>query len=141
MVIKSLSVTAPVKDAEAPLVMVRLFMETETPLIAPPVPASRPRSNAPPPMPAPKMIFAPEADPVMVATLELAPRVTPPEPKLITSPELLIEARTMDAALPVKFNPPSKLKVSPPSPSVTPPELRKLVFVVMEFEVPVNSIL
>lgn len=35
MVIKSLTVTAPVKDADAPLVMVKFLMATEVPVIAP----------------------------------------------------------------------------------------------------------
>ena len=145
MVIKSLTVTAPVKAAEAPLVTVKSLIATDVPVIAPPVPASSSKLKAAPVMPEPKIIFAPAAEPVIVATVELAVSVTPPgpEPKLITSPELLIAPPNLLAALPVKFKPPSNKKESVPalSPRVTLTVLRKLVLVVIVFAAPVNSIL
>ena len=142
MVIKSLTFTAPVNAAEVPLVMVRLLMFTDVPVIAPPVPASSPRSKAPV-MPEPKIIFAPPTEPFVVATVELAVSVTPPGPfpKLMSSPELLIAPPNLLAALPEKFKPPSNKKVSPPSPRVTLTVLRKLVLVVIVFVAPVNAIL
>ena len=45
VVIRSFTVIAPVNAAEAPLFKVRLLMFTEVPVIAPPVPAVRPKSN------------------------------------------------------------------------------------------------
>ena len=139
-----MTVTAPVKAAEAPLVMVKSLIATDVPVIAPPVPASRSKLNVPV-MPEPKIIFAPAAEPVIVATVELAVSVTPPGPvpKLIASPELLMKPPNLLAALPVKFKPPSNKKESVPalSPRVTLTVLRKLVLVVIVFVAPVNSIL
>ena len=97
MVIKSFTVTALVNAADAPLLMVKSLMATDVPVIAPTVPALSPRLNAPV-MPVPKRIFAPAAEPVIVATVELPVSVTLPEPvpKLITSPELVMAAPTLD---------------------------------------------
>ena len=127
--IKSLTVTAPVKAADAPLLMVKSLMATDVPVIVPTDPALSPRLNAPV-MPVPKRIFEPAAEPVIVATVELPVSVTLPEPvpKLITSPELVMAAPTLDAALPVKFKPPLNKKLSVPSPKVTRPVLRKSTF-------------
>ena len=87
-VIKSLTVTAPVNAAEAPLVMVRLLIATDVPVMAPPVPASRPKLKelAPSVMPAPKVIN-PEPEPNVV----LALRVTALE-KVIFPPVVIMEA-------------------------------------------------
>ena len=63
VVIKLFSVTLPVNAAEAPLVIVKLLMATDVPVIAPVVPAFRPKSINAPLMPAPKVIAAPAAEP------------------------------------------------------------------------------
>ena len=136
MVIKSLTVTAPVKAAEAPLLMVKSLMATDVPVIAPPVPASSPRLKAPV-MPAPKRIAAPAGELVMVATVELFVSVEPPVPKLITSPELLIVPPNLLAALPPKVKPLLSKKVSVPSPKVTRPLLAKFKFCAKVLPVPV----
>ena len=143
-VIKSLTVTAPVNAADAPLVMVRLLMLTDVPEMALPVPAFKPKLKelAPSVMPAPKVMFEPADEPVVVSMVESAVNVTPPVPKLITSPELVMAAPTLDAALPknklpVKFKPPSKRNVSPPLPKVTAPVLRKSTLATKVLLVPV----
>ena len=139
MVIKSLTVTAPVNAAEAPLLMVKSLMATDVPVIAPPVPASSPRLKAfiPSVIPAPKKIFWPAREPVVVATVELFVSVEPPVPKLITLPELLIAPPNLLAALPAKFKPPLNKKVSDPSPKVTRPLLAKSTFWAKVLPVPV----
>ena len=134
-----MTVTAPVKAAEAPLLMVKSLMATDVPVIAPPVPASSPRLKAPV-MPAPKRIAAPAGELVMVATVELFVSVEPPVPKLITSPELLIVPPNLLAALPPKVKPLLNKKVSAASPKVTllpTPVLRKLTFCAKVLPVPV----
>ena len=139
-VIKSLTVTAPVNAADAPLVMVKLLMLRDVPVIPPPVPAFKPKLKelAPSVMPAPKVMFAPAAEPVVVATVVLLVRVTPPVPKLITSPELVMAAPTLDIALPVKAKPPLKVNVSAVAlPKVTAPELRKSTSATKELPEPV----
>ena len=124
--------------AEAPLVIVKLLMATDVPVIAPPVPAFRPKLNAVPVMPAPKVIAAPAAEPVVVATLELSVNITPPVPKFITSPLLVMVAATLDAALPVKFMPPPNANVLAVAlPKVTRPVLRKSTFNTKVFVPPV----
>ena len=126
VVIKSLTVTALVNAADAPLVIVRLLIATVAPVMAPPVPAFKPKLKAAPLMLAPKVMFAPAVEPPPVLpTVEAAVIVTPPVPKLITSPELVMAAPTLDVELPVKFKPPSNANVSPPLPKVTRPLLRK----------------
>ena len=143
-VIKSLTVTAPVNAADAPLVMVKSLIATVVPVMAPPVPAFKPKLKelAPSVMPAPKVMFEPADEPVVVSMVESAVNVTPPVPKLITSPELVMAAPTLDAALPknklpVKFKPPSKRNVSPPLPKVTAPVLRKSTLATKVLLVPV----
>ena len=136
MVIKSLTVTAPVKAAEAPLLMVKSLMATDVPVIAPPVPASSPRLKAPV-MPAPKRIAAPAGELVMVATVELFVSVESPVPKLITSPELLIVPPNLLAALPPNVKPLLSKNVSVPSPKVTRPLLAKFKFCAKVLPVPV----
>ena len=68
VVIKSFTVTAPVNAADAPLVIDKLLMATEVPVIAPVVPASRSKLNKPV-MPAPKVRLPP---PVEVSVEPLA---------------------------------------------------------------------
>ena len=127
--------------AEAPLVIVKLLMATDVPVIAPPVPAFKPKSNAPV-MPAPKVMAAPAGSkPVGVATLELSVNVTPPVPKFITSPLLVMVAATLDAALPLKVKPPSNANVLAVAlPKVTRPVLRKSTFNTKVFVPPVMLI-
>ena len=67
VVIKLFSVTLPVNAADTPLVMVRLLMLTDVPVMAPFVPALSPRLKAPP-MPAPKAISSPAPAPVVMVT-------------------------------------------------------------------------
>lgn len=64
-VIKSLTVTASVNAADAPLVMVKSVIATVVPVMAPPVPAFKPKLKelTPSVMPAPKRMFAPVAEP------------------------------------------------------------------------------
>ena len=69
VVIKLFSVTLPVNAAEAPLVIVKLLMATDVPVIAPVVPAFRPKSINAPLMPAPKVIAAPAAEPPEVVSI------------------------------------------------------------------------
>ena len=137
--IKSLTVTAPVKAADKPLVMVRSLMLTDVPEIAPPVPAFRPRLKEPAPsvIPAPKVIAAPADEAVVVFTVLFWVKITPPVPKLISSPELVMAAPTLDTALPVKVKPPSKANVSPPSPRVTRPVFKKSTLAAKLLLVPV----
>ena len=77
----------------------------------------------------PKVISAPPPPTVLLTEL-LNTKVTPPVPKLITSPELLMKPPTLLAALPVKFKPLLNKKVSVPAtpPKVTRPLLRKSTF-------------
>ena len=72
MVIKSLTFTASVKAAEAPLVMIRLLMFTDVPEIAPTAPALRFKLKAlmPSVMVLPKSIL-----PVPVVSIVSAPKV------------------------------------------------------------------
>ena len=143
VVIKSFTVIAPVNAAETALLKVRLLMATVVPVIAPVEPAVRPKLNVPAPsvIPAPNVIAAPVAVPpaLVVSTVESAVSVTPPVPKLITSPELLIAAARLTGALPVKFSPPLNRKASAvASPSVTAPVFRKSTFWVKVLPVPVR---
>ena len=141
MVIKSLTVTAPVNAAEAPLLMVKSLMLTDVPVIAPTVPASSPRLKAliPSLIPAPKRMFWPIAKSCVVPTAESVCKVTPPIPKF-TIPPLLIAPPNLLAALPAKFKPPVNKKVSDPSPKVTllpTPVWRKSTFKAKVLPVPV----
>ena len=138
-VIKSLTVTAPVNAADAPLVMVKLLMLTDVPVMAPPVPAFKPKLKelAPSVMPAPKVMAAPVAAPDVVSMVLFWVKVTPAVPKLITLPELVMVAPTLDGALPVKAKPPVKRNVSPPLPKVTAPVLRKSTLATKVLLVPV----
>ena len=100
VVIKSLTVTAPVNAAEAPLVMVKLLMATVVPVMAPTVPAFRPRLKAPL-MPALKVIAAPVAElPALVVSIadELVVNVTVLL-KITSSEEVVIFTPAMVAAL------------------------------------------
>ena len=121
--------------------MVKLLMLTEVPVIAPPVPASKPRlyELTPSVIPAPNTIPAPtpETPPLVVSTVLFWFKVTPPVPKLITSPELLITPPRLDTVIPVKFKPPSKANVSPPLPRVTRPVFKKSTFATKLLLVPV----
>ena len=109
-----------------------------------PAPAVNPRVCDPNTVPfsaLPNVIAAPVAVPpaLVVSTVELANSVTPPAPKLITSPELLIAAARLTGALPVKFSPPLNRKVSAVAlPSVTAPEFRKSTFWAKVLPVPVR---
>ena len=62
------------------LVMVKLFMLTDVPVITPPVPALRLRSKelTPSVIPAPKVMAAPVDEPFEVEKVELAVSVTAP---------------------------------------------------------------
>ena len=134
-----MTVTAPVKVADVQLVMVKSLILTEVPVIAPPVPASRPRSKelAPSVIPAPKIMFWPVTESCVVATVEPAVSVTPPVPKF-TTPPLVMSAPRLDAAPPVKVKPPSNANVSVvASPRVTRPVLRNSTFCAKVFPVPV----
>ena len=137
MVIKSLAWIAPVKAAEAPLVMVKSLIVNDLPVIAPLVPALRLRSKAPP-MAAPKRMSWPAAESCVVAIDELVRKVTPPIPKSTTSPLLIMEP-TSEAELPVKEKPAPKANVSEVSPKVTRPVLRKSTFCVKVLPVPVKD--
>ena len=135
VVIKSLTLTAPVKAAEAPLEMVKSLIVTDLPVIAPPVPALRLRSKAPP-MAAPKRMFCPAAESCVVAIAELVRKVTPPVPKF-TMPPLLIMALISEGELPVKVKPLLKANVSEVSPKAIAPLLRKSTFCANVLPMPV----
>lgn len=72
MVIKSFTVTAPVKAADAPLVMVKLLMSSDVPVIVPTAPALRFKLNALIPS---VMVFPKSILPVPEVSVVLAPRV------------------------------------------------------------------
>ena len=101
-----------------------------------PAPAFRLKSKAPSSFP-PKVIPAPTPPTVLLTEL-LATKVTPPVPKLITSPEVLMKPPTLLAALPVKLRPVLNKNVSFPSPKVTRPLLRKSTFKAKVLPVPVK---
>ena len=72
MVIKSLTVTAPVKAADAPLKMVRLLMSSDVPVNVPTAPASRFKLNTLMPS---VMVFPKNILPVPEVSAVLAPKV------------------------------------------------------------------
>jgi len=119
------------------LEMVKSLIVTDLPVIAPPVPASSSKLNAPP-MAAPKIMFWPAAESSVVAIAELVRKVTPPVSKF-TTPPLLIMEPTSEAALPVKEKPAPKANESEVSPKVTRPVLRKSTFCVKVLPVPVKD--
>lgn len=85
-VIKSLTVTAPVNAADAPLVMVKLLMLRDVPVMPPPVPAFKPKLKAPL-LPALKVMFAPAVEPPPVLpTVLFAVKET--AAKLMASPDV-----------------------------------------------------
>ena len=100
VVIKSFTVTLPVNAADKPLVIVKLLMATDVPVIAPPVPALRSKSNAPV-MPAAKVMAAPAAEPPeLVVSIATAPVVNATVLLKITlSPEVVKFTPAIVAAL------------------------------------------
>ena len=85
-VIKSFTVTAPVNAADAPLVMVKSLIATVVPVMAPPVPALRPRLKAP--LIALKVMAAPAVEPpaLVLSTVLFAVKAT--AAKFMASPDV-----------------------------------------------------
>ena len=100
-----------------------------------PDPAVRFKSKAPLSCP-PKVTPAP-TPPTVLSIRLFARKVTPPVPKVIGFPELVIAPPTLLAALPVKFKPVLNKNVSVPSPKVTIPLLAKSTFTAKVLPVPV----
>jgi len=103
-----------------------------------PAPAVRFKSKAPLSFP-PKVTPAP-TPPTVLSIRLFASKVTPPVPKLIGFPEVVIAPPTLLAALPVKFKPVLNKKVEVPatSPKVTRPLLRKSTFTAKVLPMPVK---
>ena len=131
VVIKLFSVTLPVNAAETPLVIVKLLMATDVPVIAPPVPAFKPKANAPL-MPAPKVIAAPAAEPpelvvsittgaVVKATVLL---------KITLSPEVVKSTPAIVAAL-ATVNALSKVEPTVANVTPDPPAVRVVMPVIV----------
>ena len=111
------------------LISIRPSASTPVAAIAPPVPASRAKSNAAlSVMMPPKLMPAPAAANCVVATLESSVSVTPPVPKSTKAPLVTVAAK-LDAALPVKSKPSVNANVSAVTlPKVTSPVLLKSMF-------------
>ena len=132
-------IAAPIETSAA-LVIVRaassMGLPTAPVKVTVPVPAVRPRVCVPLSVPL-KVMSAPVDEPVVVFTVLLCVKFTPPVPKLITSPELVMAALTKDVAPPVKAKPPSNANVSLPLPRAIRPVFRKSTSATKVLPVPI----